>query len=164
MARQLILQTPGFGKVGQQHQLAGLAAENEWRSTDGVRCAGNLMAIILARAKLRTMTSRQLTPPGAHPEAPRPQDWRRAPPLAIDDDHAARKQIQHVPQPLSEPLLLSSSWRRCAPARRAGPGAQRRVPAKPLGLAQLSGKLSETLERAFEVHRIGGLKGRWTAW
>ena len=108
------------------------------------------------------MTSRQLTPPGLTQKLQGHRIGVAHHPLAIDDDHAARKQIQHVPQPLSEPLLLFELVATLRP--RLGelvPELSDVCLQKPLGLVQLSGKLSETLERAFEVHRIGGLKGRY---
>ena len=107
------------------------------------------------------MTSRQLTPTRGSPA----QGHRIGVahhPLAIDDDHAARKQVKHVSQSLSEPLLLLELVATLRP--RLGelvPELSDMCLQKPLGLAQLSGKLSKTFERACEVHRIGGLKGRY---
>ena len=62
-------------------------------------------------------------------------------PLAIDDDHAARKQVKHVSQSLSEPLLPRARGDAAPRLGELVPELSDMCLQKPLGLAQLSGKL-----------------------
>lgn len=123
MARQLLLETAGIGKVVEQDQLTRFAVQRAGGDGQASPVAqGNLVTVILARSEA---AGDHLTPEHAHQRLAKQAQGRRVGladhAMGIDDDDAAGKQVEQALQAVRQALLSASSSMRCALTRASCP-------------------------------------------
>lgn len=108
VARQLLLETAGIGKVVEQDQLTRFAVQRAGGDGQATSVAqGNLVAVILARSEA---AGDHLAPEHAHQRLAKQAQGRRVGladhAMGIDDDDAAGKQVEQALQAVGQALLF----------------------------------------------------------